>query len=147
MNMGVGDAVDLGWKLAARAPGLGRRGAARQLRGGAPARTQDGDRGGASPTTPSSARQLWRDELDDATAAGEAARKELGEHISATKVREFHTLGTVLGVGYEASPIVAAEDGPAPARDGRIYRPTARPGYLAPHAWLADGRSLYDAFG
>ena len=146
MNMGVGDAVDLGWKLAARLQGWG---------GEALLDSYEAERRPVHETVIEEAlanhaiigAKLWRDELDDATAAGEAARKELGEHISATKVREFHTLGTVLGVGYEASPIVAAEDGPAPERDGRIYRPTARPGYLAPHAWLADGRSLYDAFG
>ena len=146
-TLGVGDAVDLELEAGRAAPGLGRRGAPRQLRGGAPARTQDGDRGGALANHAILGANFWRDRLEDATAAGDAARKELGEHISATKVREFHTLGTVLGVGYEGSPIVAAEDGPAPERDGRIYRPTARPGYLAPHAWLADGRSLYDAFG
>src|SRR5258705_373812 len=146
MNMGVGDAVDLGWKLAARLQGWG---------GEALLDSYEAERRPVHKTVIEEAlanhailgANLWRDELEDATAAGEAARKELGEHISATKVREFHTLGTVLGVGYEGSPIVAAEDGPAPERDGRIYRPTARPGHLAPHAWLADGRSLYDAFG
>src|SRR5262249_35421716 len=29
----------------------------------------------------------------------------------------------------------------------RDYVPSAHPGCLAPHAWLADGSSLYDHFG
>jgi hypothetical protein len=29
----------------------------------------------------------------------------------------------------------------------RDYSPSAAPGCLAPHAWLEDGRSLYDLFG
>ena len=39
-------------------------------------------------------------------------------------------------------------DGSAPPPDGpNIYHPTACPGGRAPHAWLPDGGSLYDAFG
>src|SRR5262249_40036265 len=32
-------------------------------------------------------------------------------------------------------------------RDPIAYQPCSNPGCLAPHAWLADGRSLYDLFG
>ena len=32
-------------------------------------------------------------------------------------------------------------------RDFLNYVPSARPGSLAPHAWLHDGTSLYDHFG
>ena len=39
------------------------------------------------------------------------------------------------------------DGGPAPVHDAEVYRPDARPGCLAPHAWLDDGRSLYDLFG
>ena len=123
MNMGVGDAVDWAGELAARLQGWG---------GDALLDSYEAERRPVHKTVIEEAlanhailgANLWRDELEDATAAGDAARKELGEHISATKVREFHTLGTVLGVGYEGSPIVAAEDGPAPERDGgSIGRP------------------------
>ena len=39
-------------------------------------------------------------------------------------------------------------DGTDPvARDFLNYVPSARPGSLAPHAWLHDGSSLYDHFG
>ena len=67
--------------------------------------------------------------------------------VQATKAREFHTLGTALGLGYEEWPIICAEPGPAPAHETQVYTPTARPGHLAPHAWLEDGRSIYDCFG
>jgi len=53
----------------------------------------------------------------------------------------------VLGYRYDDSPIVAADGTAPPARDFFNYVPTARPGALAPHAWLHDGRSLYDLFG
>ena len=39
-------------------------------------------------------------------------------------------------------------DGSAPPpRHFKDYVPSAHPGCLAPHAWLADGSSLYDHFG
>ena len=91
--------------------------------------------------------QLYQPGLEDDTPEGEAVRTQTGAHILATKTREFHTLGTVLGLGYENSPIVVADGTPPPVRDGKVYTPTARPGSLAPHAWLPDGRSLYDLFG
>ncbi len=36
---------------------------------------------------------------------------------------------------------------PPPPDEARTYRPTARPGSRAPHAVLADGRSMLDLFG
>ena len=45
-----------------------------------------------------------------------------------------------LDYGYDGSPICIADAGPGlPA--------AARPGARAPHAWLADGRSILDLFG
>jgi len=145
MNMGIGDAVDLGWKLAATLQGWGgpnlidsyqteRRQVHRTVIDEAVAIL-----GSAASPLPH--------EIEDDTPEGESVRKKVGEIIKATRGREFYTLGTVLGLGYENSPIVWAESGPAPAHDPQRYTPTARPGYLAPHAWLEDGRSLYDCFG
>jgi hypothetical protein len=91
--------------------------------------------------------QIWREGLEDDTPAGAALRAEVGAQIRESKKREFHTLGTVLGLGYEGSPIIEYDGTPAPVRNGQIYTPSARPGQLAPHAWLEDGRSLYDLFG
>jgi 2-polyprenyl-6-methoxyphenol hydroxylase-like FAD-dependent oxidoreductase len=146
MNMGIGDGVDLGWKLAALLRGWG---------GPRLLDSYEAERRPVHETVIEEAvanhaflgGQLWRDGLDDDGAEGESLRLTVGERVLAAKSREFHTLGTVLGFGYEESPLVEAEAGPPPARDGRVYRPCARPGYLAPHAWLADGRSLYDLFG
>ncbi len=146
MNMGVGDAVDLGWKIAARLQSWG----GPTLLDSYEAERRPVHKAVIEEAVANHAflgAKLWRDGLEDGTAEGDAVRQEVGELISATKGREFYTLGTVLGLGYEDSPIIEAEDGPVPARDGQVYRPTARPGCLAPHAWLEDGRSLYDLFG
>ncbi len=77
---------------------------------------------------------------------GDATRREAGDVIYAAKLREFKTLGAVLGYFYEGDLIL--DDGtPAPLLNAMIYRPSAHPGCLAPHLWLADGTSLYDHFG
>jgi len=90
--------------------------------------------------------QLWRDGMEEDSPRGSALRKQMGEYFLKAKAPEFRGLGTILGIGYEGSPINASEAAPPPPREHSIYRPTARPGYLAPHAWLDDGRSLYDLF-
>jgi hypothetical protein len=86
-------------------------------------------------------------EIENNTPEGKAIRTQAGLGIQKTKGREFNTLGTVLGLCYENSPLIEAESGLAPVHDSAIYHPSARPGCLAPHAWLADHRSLYDLFG
>jgi hypothetical protein len=53
----------------------------------------------------------------------------------------------VLGSRYQNSPIIVGDGSAAPAEHHANYQPSAHPGCLAPHAWLADGTSLYDHFG
>ena len=53
----------------------------------------------------------------------------------------------VLGYRYDDSPVIVADGTPPAAHDFLNYVPSARPGSLAPHAWLHDGSSLYDHFG
>ncbi len=145
MNMGVGDGVDLGWKIAATIQGWGgpglipsyedeRRPVHRFVIDEAIANNQMMI---GSP---------WRDGLDADSPEGDAIRREVGEKLRLAKAREYHTLGTVLGLGYENSPIIDTEADPPPPHDGQRYTPSARPGSLAPHGWLAPGRSLYDCF-
>lgn len=146
MNMGIGDAVDLGWKIAAELRGWG---------GENLVATYETERRPIHLKVIEEAVENhkmmigspWRDGLDDDTPEGEALRREVGAALEATKSREYHTLGTVLGLCYERSPIIVRESGPMPPQGGAVYHPSAYPGCLAPHGWLADGRSLYDAFG
>jgi hypothetical protein len=93
------------------------------------------------------ANQLVRPALEDAGLVGEATRQEVSDIIEATKVREFKTLGIVLGTRYEDSPIIVPDGSVPPPENVVLYTPSAHPGCLAPHLWLADGSSLYDHFG
>ncbi len=145
MNMGVGDGVDLGWKIAATLQGWGSPalvdsyGAERRKVHKAVIDEAMANFAIYVAATPP--------ELEDATPQGEAIRAKMGAGITASKGREFNTLGTVLGVGYAGSPVIANEPGELPVHNSEVYTPSARPGFLAPHTWLPDGRSLYDTFG
>ena len=75
------------------------------------------------------------------------ARQALGARIARDKLREFKTLGVVLGDRYAGSPIVISDGTAAPEAHFMNYVASAHPGSLAPHLWLGDGSSLYDHFG
>ena len=146
MNMGVGDAVDLGWKLAAVLDGWG---------GPALLGTYAEERrpvhewaiGEAVANYATVGNQLARPGLEDAGENGEATRREVGETILMQKTREMRSLGVVKGYSYSGSSAVAPDGSPAPVRASMVYEPSAHPGCVAPHLWLHDGSSLYDHFG
>jgi len=144
-NTGIGDAVNIGWKLAAMLDGWGgdgllasyeaeRRPIAEQTIGEATANM--------SVLAP----ELSNHDLDASGLSGEHARRAAAQVIHGAKDREFHSLGIVLGYQYDASPVIV-DDGMPPLSDGQDYEPTARPGARLPHLWLPDGASLYDRLG
>ena len=146
MNMGIGDAVDLGWKMAARLAGWGGDGllASYELER---RKVHERTIGEAVHNFGSTSNQLVRPAIEAPGLIGDATRREVGDLIQATKLREFKTLGLVLGMRYEDSPIVVPDGSDPPSDHVTLYEPSAYPGCLAPHLWLADGSSLYDHFG
>jgi 2-polyprenyl-6-methoxyphenol hydroxylase-like FAD-dependent oxidoreductase len=146
MNMGVADGVDLGWKLAAVIQGWGRPlllGSYESER--RPVHDFVMDEAVANHAV--LGHQLFTEGLEDAGDAGTRLRAQVGARIEAAKLREFHTLGVVLGYRYAHSAQIVGDGSAPPARDFLNYVPSAHPGCLAPHAWLHDGSSLYDHFG
>ncbi len=146
MNTGIGDVVDLSWKLAAVLEGWGGErlldsyGAERQPIGVRNVTEASGNLRRMLSVEP------HPDLLDD-TPQGAAARETVGRAFSETMRREWFTLGAHLGYRYEGSPICWPDGSTAPPDDPNSYVPTARPGHRAPHAWLTDGRSTLDLFG
>jgi 2-polyprenyl-6-methoxyphenol hydroxylase-like FAD-dependent oxidoreductase len=150
MNMGIGDAVDLGWKLSAVLKGWGgealldsyeieRRQVHRRVVDEA---VENNSR---------SSRSLVVEGIEADGPAGDAVRAGVKEQILIHKPQEFLALNVVLGSRLVTSPVLAADDfgTPAPLNAG-AYVPSANPGSLAPHVWLAEGKargaSLYDHF-
>jgi hypothetical protein len=149
MNTGVGDGVDLGWKLAAVLQGWG---GARLLDSYEPERRPIGMhnvaeagemRAGFDTQIPFSPL------LEQNTEEGKKMREKAGEAIRRTRAKEFQhdSAGIELGYRYEDSPICVPDGTPPPPEDHAIYTPTTRPGARAPHVRLGDGRSTLDLFG
>jgi 2-polyprenyl-6-methoxyphenol hydroxylase-like FAD-dependent oxidoreductase len=145
MNMGISDAVDLGWKLGAVLQGWA---------GDPLLDSYEFERRRVAEWTITEAvenyrlvsNELVRSGLEEAGPEGEAIRERLAVELVKNKRREFHTIGLVLGYHYSGSPVVARDDAP-PLPSAEVYDPKPLCGALAPHLWLAPGRSLYDEFG
>jgi hypothetical protein len=146
LNTGLGDVVDLGWKLSATFSGWG---GPRLLDSYEPERRPVGVRNinHADASHASERDQTTHPEIALDTPAGAQARRLMGEHLVRVQTRRVLTDGLALGYQYAASPIVCS-DGPAPEPSSSVdYHPTTLPGSRAPHARLPDGRSTIDLFG
>lgn len=146
MNMGVADAVDLGWKLAAVLQGWGGAELLDSYQAERrPVHQRIIDEAVANHAVLGA--QLTVAGMEEDSPRGRQLRAQAGAAIEECKWREFRTLSVVLGCHYHGSSLVAREHAAPPAWHGDHHVPSAIPGCLAPHAWLADGSSLYDGFG
>jgi 2-polyprenyl-6-methoxyphenol hydroxylase-like FAD-dependent oxidoreductase len=146
MNTGIGDAVDLSWKLAATVEGW----AGPRLLDSYESERRPVAMRNVAEASGNLTRMLSpgkNPELLDDTAAGAAVRQRVGATFSEAMRREWFTLGIHLGYRYDESPVCLPEGTPGPAVETMRYLQTAWPGARAPHAWLADGRSTLDLFG
>jgi 2-polyprenyl-6-methoxyphenol hydroxylase-like FAD-dependent oxidoreductase len=146
MNLGIGDAVNLGWKIAAVLQGWG----GDYLLGSYESERKPVHQhvvAEASANYASIASKLVVDGIEDLTPEGDAIRTAIAAVVQKTKKREFGPIGVVLGECYAASSVIATEEGAPPVRHYMNYVPSTYAGSLAPHYWLEDGSSLYDHFG
>lgn len=148
MNTGIGDAVDLAWKLAAMLHGFGgphllpaydaeRRPVGRRNRD-ASARHTDVRIAVAG---------LYTGALAEPGPAGDAARAEAGARIAALGNAENESWGIEHGYCYRASPLVAHEPGVEAPDDPLRYVPTTIPGVRLPSLHLGDGSFVHDLLG
>jgi len=86
-------------------------------------------------------------ELDDDTEAGARARAQAAAPLQAHAALEFNIPGVTFGARYDGSPVIVPDGTSAPPDAANRYVPSACPGGRPPHAWLEDGRSLFDTFG
>ncbi len=146
MNTGIGDVVDLGWKLEAALAGWAgdalldsyeterRPVATRNVNEAASNRAEDA----GLPVPP---------DIEADTPEGEAARQRLAAVIRERRAKEWNSMGIQLGYVYDDSPLVAAEHPPSGPASTTDYQPSSLPGARAPHVWLAPGHSILDRFG
>jgi 2-polyprenyl-6-methoxyphenol hydroxylase-like FAD-dependent oxidoreductase len=144
MNSGVGDAIDLGWKLAGTLQGWG---GPRLLESYEIERRQIGDRNvGASRYANLGRRKwrsLWRPDIWEDTPAGKVTRDTLARVADLEQRKSNEMIGAELGYRYVNSPIICDIPG-GPEHLFRTYEPTTWPGARIPHVWLDDGTAMQD---
>ncbi len=144
MNGGVGDAIDLSWKLAATLQGWG---GPNLLRAYEIERRQVGDRNvGASRYATLGRRKwraLWKPYIRDNTPEGAALRAEITRVTDVEQRKSNEMIGAELGYRYVDSPIICDVPG-GPEHLFRTYQATTWPGARLPHVWLEDRTPLQD---
>ena len=148
MNTGVGDAIDIDWKLAATAQGWG---GPSLLASYEIERRPVAVRNVARSERHANVHGQWRSQMNrellDADTPDGAAHRAMINHFIQTERGENEDHGVELGYRYEGSPIIVAEGGDAPAWSPRVYTPTTWPGGRPPSVILEDGSLLFDRFG
>ncbi|MGH3299915.1 MAG: FAD-dependent monooxygenase [Trebonia sp.] len=143
MNLGIGDAACLGWKLAGTLKGwagpdllasysVERVPVVRWIRD----LTEESTRHTGESWTVAG--------MEADTGEGARIRAEIGRRIALEKAKELVSLGAQFGAAYRGSPVVVPDGTEPPQAAFGEFVPSASPGARAPHLWLADGRSLYD---
>jgi 2-polyprenyl-6-methoxyphenol hydroxylase-like FAD-dependent oxidoreductase len=148
MNAGLADAADLSWQLAAA------------LNGWASPAILDAYEAERRPITEQVSfyamnlalssmeqRAAVSAEIEMPGPVGDAARARIGKEAYDCHVRQYCCGGLNFGYFYDRSPIVAYDGESHPAYTMYDFTPSSVPGCRAPHVWLRDGRSLYDALG
>ncbi len=148
MNAGIADAMNLSWLLAAH------------LKGWAPAAILDAYEAERRPITEQVSRfamahaekEIKRrgavpPEIEHPGPEGDRIRAEMGRLCCEINVHQYCCGGINFGTYYDASPIIAYDGCAQPGYSMSEFTPASIPGCRAPHVWLDDDRSLYDAMG
>jgi 2-polyprenyl-6-methoxyphenol hydroxylase-like FAD-dependent oxidoreductase len=145
MNTGIGDAVDLGWKLAATLSEWG---------GDGLLPSYEAERQPIGRRNVKMAAEFHHEErkhgnalefIEQDSPAGAQIRMQVGEALIRDVGRAWRTTG--LQIGYEDSPICIPDGSPSSVDLPHEFIASARPGSRAPHAWLNDDRSTLDLYG
>ncbi|TXL74661.1 FAD-dependent oxidoreductase [Vineibacter terrae] len=146
MNAGIEDAISLGWMLAATLKGWG---------SSALLDAYEAERQPIGEQVSRAAQRLFAEQgrvrlpaaLEDDGPDGDGARRAYGAALLATDKAQFNPVGLNFAIAYGGSPVIAYDDGIAPAFEIDRYEPSTTPGCRAPQARLRDGAWLHDLLG
>jgi 2-polyprenyl-6-methoxyphenol hydroxylase-like FAD-dependent oxidoreductase len=148
MNLGIGDAVNLAWKLAGVLHGWG---------GPTLLASYDAERRpvGARVTSSAMENSYSMQKVSDIFAElppleeNASAEQRYGRGEAAYKItyQQWNSLGVTLGQRYDESPLIIKDGWESPPYSPTEYWHHASPGHRAPHVWLEDGTPLLDHFG
>jgi 2-polyprenyl-6-methoxyphenol hydroxylase-like FAD-dependent oxidoreductase len=148
MNTGIGDAVDIGWKLAAVLQGWG---------GNRLLNSYEIERKPVAVSSMTASSQTYVQETSLPSGAaiaensleGERLRQRFAEALRGRRGEGNERIheSVKLGYCYENSPIIWPDEAKPPVTKSGDFRPACRSGARAPHAWLKQGSSTLDLFG
>lgn len=148
MNVGIGDAVNLAWKMAATLKGWG---GEKLLESYDLERRPVGTRVSDSAMNNSYSMAKVAEEFarlppleENCTPEQRFQRGEIAYQITFAQLNSY---GIVLGQRYDDSPLILQDRWEAPPYSNTKYCNHAYPGHRAPHLWLSDGTPLLDHFG
>ena len=149
LNTGIGDAIDLSWKLAAVLDGWG---GPELLRSYEDERRQIGVRNVKVSGAATADRVNWREEsyrpwIGEASERGREARENLAALLRKEAGTTTIISGIERGYRYTDSALLWPESGEGPDPDAYAYLPTSWPGARLPHMWLKGGEPLLDRLG
>lgn len=142
MNTGIGDAIDLGWKLAAVEAGWGGEAllASYEIE-----RKPIAVRNSVISANNSDKIDMVMDEtppeVEEDSPRGAFVREEVAAKIR-WMARQFASAGTHLGYRYVTSPVIVPDGAPEPPDDPSQVVPSTWPGSRAPHAWTGANTSM-----
>ncbi len=150
MNTGVGDAVDLGWKLSAMLGGWGGPGLLASYeaeRRPVALRNREASRANMEIRVEIGRLYAAAGDLEATAPAGAEARGRLTARLREIGNAENERWGIEYGYVYADSPIVCRDVGVPSAFDPLHYQPTTWPGARLPSILLEDGAPLYKKLG
>src|SRR5262245_47889727 len=146
MNTGIGDAVDLGWKLAAVLEGWG---------GPHLLESYLVERQPVATASVLASSDTFQYEtslpanpaIADDSAEGDSARRQLADALKGRRGAGNERLheSVKLGYRYENSPVIYRETEKTASSEKLLQ--SCRTGARAPHAWIREGYSTLDLFG
>ncbi|SOC49512.1 2-polyprenyl-6-methoxyphenol hydroxylase [Blastococcus aggregatus] len=148
MNTGLGDAIDLAWKLAGTLQGWGGPGL---LESYELERRPIGLRNVAASKKAATGRRAWRamwkSDIADNSPDGARTRAEL-TRVADREQRWSNDLdGIERGYRYLDSPLIAHEVEEGPDPDSFTYTPTTWPGARLPNVWIDGSTAVQDRVG
>lgn len=148
MNAGLADAANLAWHLAAQIEGWAAPHALSAYEKERHPITEQVSRFAMNHAHAMSQRRRQIPEnLEEDSPAGQAARAAFGQDLYDLNVQQYCCAGLNFGYYYDQSPVIVYDEERAPDYSMGSFQSSSVPGCRAPHFWLSDGRSVYDALG
>jgi 2-polyprenyl-6-methoxyphenol hydroxylase-like FAD-dependent oxidoreductase len=148
MNAGLADAANLAWHLSAQIEGWA---APEALSAYAKERHPITEQVSRFAMNHAHAMSQRRREiplnLEDDSPEGQAAREAFGQNLYDLNVQQYCCAGLNFGYYYDQSPVMVYDGDQAPEYSMGSFTASTVPGCRAPHFWLDEGQSLYDALG